>query len=453
MAPTLRKYARPRPCRWLSIGWLLWLLLQGVPGWAQVVAGPPIGAPGAVSELQLRYFLSRALTLQGTLDLPTSERAKLLRWASRLGTRFAGRVGGAWYTPESDAQEQARFETTRQAVALLRSRQPAIVVQGAVFEIVYAHVGKLTVPNYVRAEFGEDTLHPAHRLFQLASIVYPGYYAAHDSAHYRWDERPPGQAPGTPDMSSRETQMWFYFCATRQIAAGCEAIHFGQVEMMDRRDSGHAGWWSMLRRVRRYAQYRNRGFVLCDAHTLGQYYDPDTQQQPDSVRQLLFDFHATPMRPYEIDTLRFGSHGARLDYADWVHPGVALYELSRGGRTPSGWYCRHLPGLVEFDNFGPGPFKGPGHWPWIWGLDEISWFATQPRLYRTKWLAYAAARVRQLDANLYLELPGMRVVTQPGQPAYNYRADLDKQGATIKAIWLRKATTQATATSASAGVP
>ena len=428
---------RPAGWSWLVVlSGALALLAQ--PGSAQIRAAylAPDSARGHVSEAQLRYFLSRALTLQGAIAITPAARRQLLPWAGRLGTRFAGRVGGFWYTPESDAQEQAWYDSTRRAVALLRAAQPDIVVQGAVFELVYAHVSNLTVPNRLRAEFGEDTLHPAHRRFRLADIVYPGYFAAHDSAHYRWDSRPPGQAPGTPDMSRPEAQLWFYFCARRQLDAGCEALHFGQVEMMDHRDPGHRGWWSMLTRVRRYARARNRGFVLCDAHTLGQYFDPDPAHPlPDSARQLLFDFHATPLRPYEADTVRQGTHAARLDRADWVHPGVALYGLSAGGRTPSGWRCRHLPGLVEFDNGIQGVFNKPGQWPLVWGLDEISWFATQPRPYRTRWLAYAAARAQQLSPDTYFQPAGLRGVSVPGQPDGLYRADLDNQGDIIRGSW------------------
>ena len=48
-------------------------------------------APGRVAEAQLRYYLSRALTLQGAVELPSAERRQLLPWAGKMGTRFAGR--------------------------------------------------------------------------------------------------------------------------------------------------------------------------------------------------------------------------------------------------------------------------------------------------------------------------------------------------------------------------
>lgn len=416
------------------LGWAL--LLIGRVGWTQPRPSRPDSAAGSVSEAQLRYYLSRPMTLQGAVEVPAAVRYQLLPWAGRVGTRFAGRVGGFWMTPGSDADEQAWCDSTRRAVALLHGIQPEMVVQGAIYEIVYSGANNLLVPNRIRAEFGEDTLKLSKRRFKLVDMMYPDYFSATNAAHYRLEDNPPGISPGVPDMSRPETQMWFYFCARRQIDAGCEALHFGQVSLMDDRDPGHRAWWSMLTRVRRYARTRNRGFVFCDAHTHGEFYDPDPAHPlPDSVRQLLFDFHATPMRPTEADTLRHGQHGAKLNYAAWVQPDVALYGLSAGGRTPSGWLCRHLPGLVEFDNCGGAILYQPNQPPFVWGMDEISWFANQPRPYRSEWLLYAAARVQQLDPNVYLEIPGLRVVRVPGQPQRDYRADLDGQGALIRGIW------------------
>ena len=45
---------------------------------------------------------------------------------------------------------------------------------------------------------------------------------------------------------------------------------------------------------------------------------------------------------------------------------------------------------------------------WIWGYDEISWYAHQPAEYRHDWLRYAWDWVRKTDPNGYLEMPGSR---------------------------------------------
>jgi hypothetical protein len=419
-------------------------LLVVLPGlWlpAEIVAQPvaPAAArpaPLVVTDSTVRYYLARSLSLAGVGTLPPAERKELLSWAVAIGTRLVGRAAGFWYTPESDAQEQEAFETMQQIAAEVHAQRPEIILQGSLFEIVYAHVERLTVPNRLRAEFGEDTVAVPVRKFRLADMMYPGYFRDEDPKHYRWDSRPPGQAPGVPDMSQTETQLWFYYQATRQLDAGLEALHFGQVLLMDHRDPGHRAWWSLLQRIRAYARTRNRGGVLFDAHTHGEYYDPDPARPlPQERRQLLFNFHSFPLRPVETDTFSRGLHSARLDYADPYHPTAAIYGRSGGGIAPSGERYAHLPVLAEFDNGPTGTPGKPGQWPLVWGLDEIAWFATQPSAYRDQWLVYAHARIRQLDPNAYLQFPGLRGVVSPPRPYYLYRADQTSQGETMRAIW------------------
>ena len=427
------------PGRWLRIVWLV--VGCCLPGWRPVAAQPrpPADTLAPVSEALVRHYLARSLSVQ-SLQLPSaavvSQRYELMHWAPAAGMRLAGRLGGWWLTPWSDPVAQAILDTLRRNIRVLRARQPDIVAQGCIFEIVEPSVNGLTVPNRLRAEFGEDTLALAARHFRFADMMYPGYYSAADSNHYRWDSRLPGQAPGTPDLSRSEAQLWFYYCAVRQIDAGCEALHFGQIRLIDDRDAGHRAIWSLLRRVRRYARTRNRGFVLCDAHTHGEYYDPrPTAPLPDSVRQLLFDFHSCPLRPNEADTVRAGTHGASLDRGDPSNWAGAIYGLSAGGRAPGGWYCRHLPAQAEFDNGPTGTPDKPGQWPLVWGREEISWFAHQPAAYRDEWLIYAQGRVRQLDPNTYFQMPGARGVTLPHYPGDVYWATEAGQSETIRAIW------------------
>jgi hypothetical protein len=355
--------------------------------------------------------------------------------------RLAGRLGGWWATPTSEASAQAQLDTLRRNVQLLHAKYPDVVAQGCIFEIVEPVVDRLTVPNRLRADFGEDTLAQPTRKFRFADMVYPAYYDSVDAKRYRWDDRSPGQAPGIPDISRSETQLWYYYCATRQIDAGCEALHFGQIRIIDDRDPGHRAAWSLLQRVRRYARTRNRGFVLCDAHTHGEYYDPlPATPLPDSVRQLLFDFHSFPLRPLECDTIRRGVHGAYLNYTDKNDEGGAIYGLSRGGRAPGGWLCRHLPAQAEFDNGPTGEIDKPGQWPTIWGRDEITWFGNQPSHYRNRWLIYAQARVKQLDPDVYFQPAGARGVSLDTYSNGHYWATEAGQAKTIQAIWAGRTT-------------
>ena len=92
-----------------------------------------------------------------------------------------------------------------------------------------------------------------------------------------------------------------------------------------------------------------------------------------------------------------------------------IYGRSKGGITPNGWKCEHLPYLVELDNWvasqTPGQAKAGGIW--IWGYDEITWFAHQTPEYRSNWLAYAWNWVKETDPNGHLQMPGSRTMSSP----------------------------------------
>ena len=52
----------------------------------------------------------------------------------------------------------------------------------------------------------------------------------------------------------------------------------------------------------------------------------------------------------------------------------SIYGRSKGGITPSGWRCGHLPYLVELDNWGVSSKPGQAGMGgcWVWGYDEIT---------------------------------------------------------------------------------
>jgi hypothetical protein len=201
-----------------------------------------------------------------------------------------------------------------------------------------------------------------------------------------------------PDMSRPETRLWFYYRARRYIDCGIEAIHFGQVMIMDDEDPGRRHWLDMLGRVRAYARAKaRRRFVLCDAHTHGEVEDG----------RLLFDFHSFPMRIREVK--------GRPQEAMLTAEGAGdIFGRSKGGVSPSGWSCRSAPYLVEFDNYG---YSGRGGESvggiWVWGYDEISWFAHQPEAYRNKWLRYAHDWVKRNAPGGHLQMPTRRIIAAP----------------------------------------
>jgi hypothetical protein len=278
-------------------------------------------------------------------------------------------------------------------------------------------VAAISIPDGVFAAFGQPA---TNRVFHYADMLYTnGTFVNH------W-----GANASVPDMSRLEARLWFYFLASSYIDAGIEAIHFGQVSLMDRNDPGHAGWLDMLGRVRAYArQHARRHLVICDAHTpSGGYAEKG---------KLLFDFHSFPLRIVEVAGQPYKGV-LKIGYAD------AIYTKSKGGITPSGWSCENLPFLIEFDNFGSHNPGQPSHAPFIWGWDEITWFALLPEKERNDWLRYAWTWLKENDPNGHLEMPGSRVLRpgHPGGPGWywaNTRSDACPDGfnteETIKELW------------------
>ena len=98
-----------------------------------------------------------------------------------------------------------------------------------------------------------------------------------------------GQGSSVPNVSRHETKLWFYFLARSYLDAGCEAIHYGQVELMNRNDPKLDHWAEVLDQARRYAaKSARRHFLLCDAHVpRGGFVRDD---------KLLLDVHSFPLR-------------------------------------------------------------------------------------------------------------------------------------------------------------
>src|SRR6185369_15974208 len=166
------------------------------------------------------------------------------------------------------------------------------------------------------------------RNFRYEAMLYPS-----GRGHNQW-----GNGASIPDVSQDETKLWFFFLAASYLEAGCEAIHFGQAEIMNGNDPKLDHWAEVLRSVRKYAAtHARRHYVLCDAHV------PHGGLVRDG--QLLLDFHAFPLRIAEVPA-RPREGELRVGFSD------GIYGRSKGGTTPSGWKCEHLPFLVEFDNYG-----------------------------------------------------------------------------------------------------
>ena len=356
-----------------------------------------------ISRTILENYLARSATVASLLHLTLDDD---LRMMQNTGVKFAGRVIWMW-GGESKINDLIHKGTP--FVRRIHQMDPDIILQGAIFEIITTDVNNVPIPAAVFEEFG---LNPENRNFNYKKMIYPyGHRVNH------WYEN-----ASVPDMSRTETKMWFLYVAKRWIDMGLEAIHFGQVEIMDDRDKKHIHWRDMMARIRSYAnRHARRNIVLCDAHV------PSGGIIHNG--KLMFDLHSFPSRPKSV---KGQPYKAILEkgFSD------SIYGRSIGGLSPSGWHCESLPYIVEIDNFGASDHAGQYRESdkiHVWGWDEINWFINQPESYRNEWLEYAYSWVRENDPNGYFQLPLRRFE--------HYSASMispkgKRQEDVIKKIWM-----------------
>ncbi|WP_193212829.1 hypothetical protein [Luteolibacter marinus] len=368
---------------------------------------------GSMSETVLRNYLSRAMTMMESLQ-DGSDNAENIRMFTGCGGKFFGRGVYLW---GGESRLPAKLEEAKLKIEGLHEADPDIIVQACIFEIISKDVDRIPVPAWAFEDLG---LPVETRNFRYDDIIYA------DGSGRKWNDR-----AQVPDVSRPETKLWFQFLARSYIDIGCEAIHIGQVELMDGHDPDLAHWSEVLERMRGYARSRaRRHFLVLDAHVPGGGFLKDGK--------LLLDFHSFPARVKE-DPGQPKTGTLEVGHTD------ALYGRSKGGITPSGWRCDHLPYLVELDNYGSSRSPGePGQGQfWVWGWDEITWFSQLPAKDRDAWLRHAWSWVRTHDPEGYLQMPGARMISRAPDGKRVYRAnnpgdacpDGYGQEDTIREIW------------------
>jgi hypothetical protein len=337
-----------------------------------------------ISREVLEHYLSRAITMEGLLN-GRGDLEDNVRMLKGLGAKFVGRSLCLW---GGEANLLRNLERARQQRPAVHAADPDMILQACIFEIVTTQVEQVPVPAWAFAALGQPV---ETRNFRYAEMLYPG---GRFKDHWR-----AGQS--VPDVSRPETKLWFYFLGVSFIDVGCEALHLGQTELMNRNDPQLDHYAQVLTLLRSYAaRHARRHLVLYDSHV------PSGGLVRDG--QLLMDFHSFPLRIMELPDKPQEAILQR-GFSD------GIYGRSKGGTTFSGWSCEHLPYLVEIDNWGvskqPGQAKAGGIW--IWGYDEITWFAHQDPSYRSNWLHYAHDWVRRTDTNGHLQMPGSRTLASP----------------------------------------
>ncbi|NQU37493.1 MAG: hypothetical protein HQ526_07875 [Actinobacteria bacterium] len=234
-----------------------------------------------------------------------------------------------------------------------------------------------------------------------------------------------------PDISRLETQLCFYYLAGSYINLGCEALHLGQVALIGMADPDLKEWSRLVARIRSHAKINaRRHLVLLDAHV------PTGGMIVGGVS--LLDINSFPMRIKEIPDKPYQAV-LEVNHLD------AIFKKSKGCISPSGWRCKSLPYLVEFDNYGRGRSANVADLNsiFVWGWDEISWFSQQNEGYRNEWLVYAHQWIKETDPNGHLQMPVSRMITCPNESLGSYRANTTSPGCpigysqeeTIKEIW------------------
>jgi len=380
-------------------------------------AGPAFAADyrfdATISRQVLENYLSRSITMEGLL----TGRGNLddnIRMLKHTGAKFIGRSLCLW---GNESNFLANLQRARDAAPKAHAADPEMILQACVFEIVTPQVEQIAVPDWVFTALNQPV---EKRNFRYADMIYP------PGQRRDW-----GRNGSVPDVSRMETRLWFYYQAASYIDLGCEAIHFGQVEIMNRNDRDLSNWSQLFSLVRAYAaKHARRHMVLCDGHV------PSGGLVRDG--KLLLDFHSFPLRIMEVPDKPTEAI-LKVGFSD------GIYSKSKGGVTFSGWQCDHLPYLVEIDNFGVSrqPGKSGAGGIWIWGYDEITWFAQQGEDYRNQWLHYAWDWVKKADPAAHLEMPGSRTLRSPLDNKRWYYANAKSaatpegfnQEETIREIW------------------
>lgn len=381
---------------------------------------------GKISQEVLNNYLMRAITESeflssanyyndGVYPYPDDDERMILN----IGAKFIGRSLYSW-NHEEYFNDPEWLKNAQDKMKKMHDTDPDIIFQAAIFETVSTKVNQISIPDWVFTAFNKTVEKRNFNFDDMKNIKGSGVG--------QW-----GVGTTIPDITREETRMFFYFMAVKYMEIGIEAIHFGQINLMamDDINNNYTAWRDLLSKVRDAAKVKaRRGTILCDGHI------PYTANIAVDGN-LLLDFGSFPMRIKNV----FGDPEKgelKKQYLD------AVYGLTVGGITPSGWSCTHSPYLVEFDNYGisnhPGVAKLDS---FVWGYDEISWFYMQDTQYKNSFLKYAVNYLIKRDPLIgFLEMPGSRVVTTPYLTT-RYRCNTvsdacpigGSQESTIKEIW------------------
>ena len=388
---------------------------------------PTYGFQYTISEDVLCNYLARSVSIN-QWDGPNLSKTHTSDFILNTGAKYISRMACVWMPSSSD---YSTYSNQKAFIDDVHSKDPFVIFEACVFETTHSGVESIAIPAYVFEAFG---LPVQTRNFNYKAMCFPD-----GTGLNQW-----GTNQSLPDVTQVETQMFFYYRSCEYIKLGYEALHMGQVMQTGSRDADFACWTNLIAKIRAFAKDNaRRGMVLLNGHTHGIIGTDDV---------LIFDFHSYPARPIANGTTKRGptESNPQKAYLEIGH-GDSIYGNSLGGMTYSGWKCSSLPYFVEIDNWGNDasiihdPTKDAAGVT-IWGMDEISWFLSQPKSYREEFMRYAYKWVNDLSDDGYFCMPCERPATKydvngnaVGSWYYaydsrNYSSGLSDE-AVIKAIW------------------
>jgi hypothetical protein len=273
---------------------------------------------GTISREVLESYLDRSVTMAYFLvtGKPEGNREYLyrdddVRLIRNIGAKFIGRAIYRW-NGEGRLNDPNFWTDAKALIDKVHAFDPDVIFQGCLFETISREVNRVKIPSWVFADFD---LPVEDRTFSYEAMLNKdGKLVNH------WGRS------SVPDVTTRETQLWFYYLAGSYIDLGCEALHLGQVGLIGMADPDLKEWSRLVARIRAYAKtHARRKMVLLDAHV------PTGGMIVDGVS--LLDFNSFPMRikaipekPYEAEL--------QVNHLD------AIYRRSKGCVSPSGWSCK-----------------------------------------------------------------------------------------------------------------
>src|SRR5713101_8875507 len=182
---------------------------------------------GKLSRPVLENYLSRSMCIEGMLN----GRGPLvddIRMITNCGAKYIARALCLW---GAENNFLANIKRAKEEAPQVLAADPDIVFEGCVFETVGPKVSQIAIPDWVFKDLAQPV---EQRNFRYEDMIYPS-----------GQRRRMGNAQ-VPDESRMETQLWFYYQAASYIEVGCEGIHFGQVEIMNRTDHGNTNWFHLI---------------------------------------------------------------------------------------------------------------------------------------------------------------------------------------------------------------